>query len=313
MHFLKSVRCSLSASVLLLLPIVPAVAQTPGTVDASGAGPVPRAVGLTLDRSFEFQGAAHVANGVALRNATQGAIHLRGVPLGRTVIRAYLYWNLADTSAVGKATWRATFDGFAVTGQKVADSADACWGNVGNHTYRANVTRFIPKRRPNGIYDVVIQFDSQTETTGQNPWAPTEAQDVRLNGATLFVVYQADASTVLIYDSLSASTFSATGTFTLNHPGLGNSAGLFTMTGGDGQRGFGHSNSASNETTYFAGSQIAGPPVAASDWDGSAGWPLVQLWDVHTHPVLLDAGSSTVVYSAGTDCLVPAAFALEVF
>jgi hypothetical protein len=175
------------------------------------------------------------------------------------------------------------------------------------------VTRFIPNRRPNGIYEVVVEFDSRTRTSGQNPWSPFESQDVRLNGATLFVVYQA-AGTVLIYDSLSGSMFSGAGTFTFDHPGLMGMRGLFTMTGADGQRGGGHDNGASNETTFFAASgQIAGPPIAASDWDGSAGWPLVQLWDVHTHHVLLDASSSTVVYTAGVDCLVPVAFALEVF
>ncbi len=313
MYFTKS-SLPLLISVLLLLPIGPATAQTAGTTDSEWGDLAPRAVGATVNPSFQFNGAAHVAGGVALRNATQGWIHLRGVPVGRRVLKAFLYWNLADASAAGSATRRATFNGFAVAGQKVADSPDACWGNVGNHTYRADVSRFIPKRRPNGIYEVVIQFDSQTSTSGQNPWTPFELQNVRLNGATLILVYQTSSGTVLIYDRLNNSMFSGSGSFTLNHSGLGGGRGLFTMTGGDGQRGAGHDNGASNETTSFGASgQIAGPPIAASDWDGSAGWPLVQLWDVHTHQVILDTNASTVTYTAGTDCLVPSAFALEVF
>lgn len=299
--------------VLLLLPIAPATAQAPGTIDSDFGDTAPSAVGATLNPSFSFNPAAHVANGVALRNASQGWIHLRGVPRGERVLKALLYWNLADTQPTGSATWRATFNGFVVTGQKVADSPDACWGNAGNHTYRADVTRFVPKRRPNGIYNVVIGFDSQTTTSGQNPWQ-FEAQDVRLNGATLFVVYRTASGSVRIYDSLNNSTFSSSASFTLNHPGLGNSRGLFTMTGADGQRGGGHDNGSSNETTSFGASgQIAGPPVAASDWDGSAGWPLVQLWDVHTHNVIFDMDASTVTYTSGGDCLVPSAFAIEIF
>ena len=51
-------------------------------------------------------------------------------------------------------------------------------------------------------------------------------------------------------------------------------------------------------------------PVAASDWDGSAGWPTPQLWDVHTHNVGLGTSSlsSVIVYTAPTDCLVPVVF-----
>jgi hypothetical protein len=83
------------------------------------------------------------------------------------------------------------------------------------------------------------------------------------------------------------------------------------MSGADGQRGTGgYDNGASNETGFFNGAQISGPPVAASDWDGAAGLPLVQLWDVHTH--IVSYTSSTVEYTAATgDCLVPVVFVLQ--
>lgn len=56
------------------------------------------------------------------------------------------------------------------------------------------------------------------------------------------------------------------------------------MIGADGQRGCGHDNFASNELTYFNSTLIAGPTVAASDWDGDDGLTLPQLWDTHTQP-----------------------------
>ncbi len=84
------------------------------------------------------------------------------------------------------------------------------------------------------------------------------------------------------------------------------------MVGADGQRGQGHDNTASNELSFFNNNQIAGPPVASSDWDGSDGWPLVQLWDTHTHRVTLKGDVSQVDYQAGgNDCLVPVAFVID--
>ncbi len=53
------------------------------------------------------------------------------------------------------------------------------------------------------------------------------------------------------------------------------------------------------------------PPVASSDWDGSDGWPLVQLWDTHTHNVKLSGTVSSVRYQASGDCLVPVAFVID--
>jgi hypothetical protein len=68
---------------------------------------------------------------------------------------------------------------------------------------------------------------------------------------------------------------------------------------------------ASNELTYFVGTQIAGPPVPASDWDGSDGLTLPQLWDTHTHEVRISNGVSQVDYVQNVDCLVPVGFVLD--
>jgi hypothetical protein len=265
----------------------------------------------SVDQYTHFLNAAHVANGIALRGRLSGTIHLRGVPAGRALIAAYLYWNYSDGASVGGTAAAALFNGNSVTGAKTADNIDPCWGRSGNHTYRANVTAFMPGANPNQDYEVVTGISGSTN--GSNPWLSTPPSPARLQeGATLVVVFANQGTAVVIYDALSGTEFSSSLTVTLLHPISLSGTGLYTMSGADGQRGaIGYTNANSNERGYFNATQTSGPIVAASDWDGSAGWPLPQLWDVHTHEVRYTAGSSTVRYTAGTDCLVPVVFVLQ--
>lgn len=311
----KSVILSVFALVGSLLVAQNSLIFAAGGV-IEGNAPSSAALEKTFSANLVVTGASHVANGVALRNRTSGWIPLRGVPNGSTVEKAFLYWNFSDTKVTGSVGSPALFNGNRVNGIKRADNADPCWNMTGNHTYRANVTELIPADNPNQDYEVVLFFSGATSTTGQNPWSPTETQNIRLDGATLVVIYSNASTTgkiVRIYDGLNGSEFSGgTATFTLTHAATSGS-GLFTMSGADGQRGSGHDNHStiSNELTTFNGTQIAGPSAAASDWDGSTGLPLPQLWDVHTHIVTFSGTSSVVEYTAGTDCLVPVVFILE--
>jgi hypothetical protein len=270
--------------------------------------------GLKVDPSRKFEFADHVANGVAMRNRTSGTIALRGAPVPSRVLTALLYFNFSDGSREGRRTAPVLFDGNLIVADKTGDHDDPCWGMAGNHSYVADVTRFVPVGgNLNQDYQVVLPFDENTSTTGQNPWAPIEPnQKVRVEGATLVVVYRNQDTTgpVFVYDAINNAMFSASAQFDLLHPAL-DGAGRFTMAGADGQRGAGHDNGASNELTFFDGNQIAGPPVASSDWDGSDGWPLVQLWDTHTHNVKLTGTVSSVRYQASGDCLVPVAFVID--
>jgi hypothetical protein len=111
---------------------VPPDASNQGTRDPSQAV---ANVEKTVQRSFAFTKAEHVANGTALRDRTSGTIQLRGVPASRPVLAAYLYWNLSDASSSGPATAPALFNGNAVIGTKTADNIDPCWGRTGNYTY----------------------------------------------------------------------------------------------------------------------------------------------------------------------------------
>ncbi|ETW95871.1 MAG: hypothetical protein ETSY1_28835 [Candidatus Entotheonella factor] len=314
-----------AAMVLSLLPLASLHAQSRaekpinvGTLESASPRPASEAVVDRPDEKIEpshrFEFAAHAANGVAMRNRTSGTIHLRGIPIRSTPLRAMLYFNFSDGSREGRDSSPVLFNGNVVTAQKTGDHDDPCWGQVGNHSYVADVTAFMPiSGALNQDYDVVIPFDDTTSTTGQNPWSPFTNQNVLMEGATLVVIYRSSDTTgaVYLYDALSNAMFAGTATFTLTH-GTHTSPGLFTMVGADGQRGnTGHDNTVSNELTFFNGTQIAGPPVASSDWDGSDGWPLVQLWDTHTHIVKLEGEASQVTYQANGDCLVPVAFVID--
>ena len=272
-----------------------------------------KALRVEPTRMFEY--ADHVANGVAMRNRTAGTIHLRGAPVPSKVLAALLYFNFSDGSRDGQRSVPVLFNANRVIAHKTGDHDDPCWGMTGNHSYVADVTQLVPIGGDlNQDYQVVLQFDAETSTTGQNPWAtPEPGQKVRTEGATLVVVYRTKDTTgpLFVYDALNNSMFSLTAQFDLLHPSLAN-VGRFTMVGADGQRGFGgYDNIGSNELTFFDGNQIAGPPIASSDWDGSAGWPLPQLWDTHTHNVKLNGSISSVRYQASGDCLVPVAFVID--
>ena len=291
-----------------------------GTIDAaqdSQALAVAEEVELELEPSYKYDKADHVANGVAMRNRTSGTIHLRGVPAGSRVVQSLLYFNFSDNKDKGPDTIPVLFNGNLINGRKTADNTDPCWGRVGNHTYVADVTVFTNQTgTPNQDYEVVIVFNETTNTSGENPWTSPGTAEILVEGASLIVVFQSELTTgpLAIYDNLSGGTFSGSFTANLFNPSPLSPGGpdLFTMVGADGQLGGnGYNISATNELTFFNGIQIAGPPVTNSDWDGSDGWPLVQLWDTHTHEVDLQDSTSRVNYQAGADCLTPVAFVLD--
>ena len=314
------------AAVLFVSPPTVVIAQELGGSDqinvgiAKSASPQVRRnaegeKGLRVEPTRTFEYADHVANGVAIRNRTAGTIHLRGAPVPSKVLAALLYFNFSDGSRDGQRIVPVLFNSNRVVARKTGDHDDPCWGMTGNHSYVADVTQLVPIGGDlNQDYQVVLEFNAETSTTGQNPFlTPEPSQKVRTEGATLVVVYRTKDTTgpVFVYEALNNSMFSGTAQFDLLHPNLAN-FGRFTMVGADGQRGFsGYDNIGSNELTFFDGNQIAGPPIASSDWDGSAGWPLPQLWDTHTHYVKLDGSISSVRYQASGDCLVPVAFVID--
>jgi hypothetical protein len=265
-----------------------------------------------IEPIFRAERVSHVANGVAMRNRTRGFIHSRGVPLGAKVVSSFLLWNLSDFEEKGADTTPVLFDGNLIVGRKTADNTDPCWGRAGNHSYIADVTSYTDQSGgPNQDYEVTLAFTTDTATNGENPWASPPSSKTLLEGASLVVIYRTDATTgpLYLFAPPGDNMFLSSASFFLPTPGLGD--GLFTSIGADGQRGGGHDNFASNELTFFDGAQIAGPPVAASDWDGSDGLTLPQLWDTHTHHVKLSNAISQIDYANVFDCLVPVGFVLD--
>jgi hypothetical protein len=97
--------------------------------------------------------------------------------------------------------------------------------------------------------------------------------------------------TVGIYDTgFTATEFcNTTFTYTLNLPAPFTGMALWDNIGADGQVGASRTAypGGTTETTFINGVQIAGPGGldTDSDWDGSAGLPLPQLWDDTGHDI----------------------------
>ena len=156
---------------------------------------------LEVNPTRRFEYADHVANGIAMRNRTAGTIHLRGAPVPSRVLAALLYFNFSDESREGRRNVPILFDANRVVAEKTADHDDPCWGMAGNHSYVADVTQLVPVGgHLNQDYRVVIQFDAETSTTGQNPWSAAEPdQKVRVEGATLVIVYRTQDTTGAVF------------------------------------------------------------------------------------------------------------------
>jgi hypothetical protein len=277
---------------------------------------------ISISPSFLYTGVNHVANGVALRNSCSGTIALRGIPAGSTLKSAYLYWNYMNDLATGATSDTEEFNGVKVTGTKVADQPDLCWGTSGDHSYRAEVTPVAS----GGNYTFTALNCS--DKSGQNPWVPVEtgaAIEPAWEGATLVETYSNSNTTsdkVAIFDNLKGASNSNAAiqnfavemdTGTTKFTG----DGLFTQINADGQVGFSFSiycaedELCTDEEDYFNDTELTGPGAIypQSDWDGSNGWPLPQLWDTHTLDVEFNGTSTNTDTTYVTDdCIAPVAY-----
>jgi hypothetical protein len=258
------------------------------------------------------------------------------------VKRAFLYW--AFTSTTGTASGlekRIIFNGVTFIGTRIGNGPDACWCGGTNVVYRANVT-FFPGTLSklvlgNGQYKVTLEPGATPLVNGASPWDQTRCPATTgalankqglAEGASLVVVYKnsTETGTTLLYDGMAGTEFLANAGLTYNlgsvpTPGAG--ASIFTELGADGQTGDGYTNGLTGENTSISSTLIAGPgaPSASgnndSDWNGTDGVPLNQLWDTHSHDVsgLLAEGADTVSILdgiGGADCLIPVANVLTV-
>ncbi len=157
-------------------------------------------------------------------------------------------------------------------------------------------------------------------TGGEDPW--TLVVYPLFEGASLVIVGTGTATTSIYDKGLAGKTFLAGNglAYTLALPvaSKGVSA-LFDNIGADGQTGSSRTSisTLANEVTTLNGVKIAGPGSAAndSDWNGSSGLPLPQLWDDTGHNIIAEAGAGTTalnftIRNSGSgyyDCLTPVA------
>jgi hypothetical protein len=273
-------------------------------------------------------GAQYGSGGVALRNRGAGAIHVSGVL--PPVKAAYIYWSVLIAVAgvipppVTSVTLQRLFPlpasaPVVLPGVQLAIGADPCWGSKGAVVFRAPVPLAVANG--NGLYQVTLNAGASGLTNGADPWVGAPVFPL-FEGASLVIV-GTGTGTVAIYDVPMAGTeFAAALTYTLNLPVAATGAlTLWDNIGDDGQ--IGTSRTAipafTQETTTINAVLIAGGVAALdndSDWDGSSGLPLPQLWDDTGHDITTATPAGTaalnVAFAAHGDCLNAIANVVEV-
>lgn len=267
-----------------------------------------------------YAGADYATGGIGLRNQEQRSIIISGLPVGVGMPQdAYVYWSVLLNGAPPPAvtqlriirTWPIgpTAGVTTVTGDLIAIGGDPCWGSVGDYIYRAHVP--VGVASGNGTYLIKLLPGASGITDGEDPW----------NGNTVFPLFEGvslviignGTHTVSVFDGIAGMTSIGTPVaYTLNliNPTNGGTV-LWDNIGADGQVGTSRTaNTAAVETTMINGVPIAGPGIGAidsdSDWNGSAAFPLPQLWDDTGHDITAAAPAGTaalnVFFTSQSDC-----------
>jgi hypothetical protein len=234
-------------------------------------------------------------------------------------------WSTASDSGESDDDSSCASDLSEVTGTQIGTGDDACWAGGSNFAFRADVTKAVSG---NGRYTVGLQSGATSTQSGISPFDPTSpAVGPYAEGASLVVVFSSTTipnGQTLIYDAGIAGTMfiSVNGlSYSLGAvPATGTGQSLFTEIGGDGQPGMGALAFIADKETSLNGKLIAGPgsPANDSDWNGSDGHPLPQMWDTNTHDVTGDllTGTNAVLVldpiSKGGDCDIGIANVLTV-
>jgi hypothetical protein len=298
----------------------------PGAPKLSDNGPL----GL-IKPSLRFTASTYATGGVALRNRGAGNISVSGLPGATTA--AFLYWSvITPTAAVPAAAANVQiqrlFPGASapvvVPGVRVGAGPGPCWLAGSTVTvFRAAVPLAVATG--NGSYQLTILPGGTGLANGANPWAAPLVTPA-WEGASLVLIGRG-AGTVSIFDvGLSGRTFVAPFKYSLNLP-VATVAGrtvLFDNIGADGQHGFGRDDfnvGIADETTTIGVLPIAGPGsnYNDSDWNGSSGLPLPELWDDTGHDITTAVPPGTNVLNISItqggggilDCLVPVANVLQ--
>jgi hypothetical protein len=299
--------------------------------DSPAAGNVDPGLNLGNIGPFRvFKNASYGTGGVAMRNRGAGGISISGVIA--PVQAAYVYWAvIAPNKAASVICVKRLFPGVAgpanLAGTVVGAGAAPCpWPGGKIIVFRALIPPGIAVG--NGLYEVSLLAGAAGTVNGSDPWMAVVPP--LWEGASIVMVGQpspvAPAGLVSIYDQgLAGKTFPSGGGLAYNlilpipTPGART---LIDNIGADGKHAVGASRLAAapltGETTTIGGPAFAGPGSAYwdSDWNGSSGLPVPELWDDTGHDItMLGAGLPnlpvTVFQPGGGDCLTPVVNVVE--
>jgi hypothetical protein len=270
---------------------------------------------------------SYATGGTALRNRASSTINISGA-IG-PIHAAFIYWAVISENAPPVSDGYLTISretpgtGTAtVKGTEIGTGASPCWPGNRITVYRGTVPTSVANG--NGVYRVSISPVKGTAgtTDGSDPWK--NAVPPLWEGASLVLV-GTGAGTVAIYDQgFAGHTFTSNSgiSYTLNLPvAASGSLTLFDSIGADGQIGVSRRAvvGLAQETTTINSHAIAGVDSAYndSDWNGSSGYPLPQLWDDTGHDITAFTPKGTkslsvqvknfFVSSTTYDCLTPVA------
>lgn len=322
----------LSLAIVATLTLAPnAIAQSnqsndDGSASASMAPAPP--ITSAVKPSVVMQGATYATAGIALRNRGAGNISISG--LVGAPATTFIYWAVicpaggcpaASTQIQIQRLYPVPASPVAVLpGVPIGTGPSPCWGAGNVVVFRAPVPVAIATG--NGSYQITILPGGQAIVNGSSPWSAFAVP--AWEGASLVMIAPSTAAVgiVSIYDvGLAGTVFVPVPAFnyTLALPvaAPGNSTFLDNI-GADGQHWFprGAVLPVSDEATNINGVPIAGPgsQYNDSDWNGSAGFTLTELWDDTAHDITAaaPAGTGLLTVSIGgtgfpADCLVTVA------
>jgi hypothetical protein len=303
-----------------------------GTTDSFSGELLNPGVNLGNIRPFRvFKNASYGTGGVALRNRGAGGISISGVIA--PVQAAYVYWAVIQPNkAASVITMKRLFPGVAgpanLPGVVVGTGPVPCpWPGGQITVFRALIPAGIAIG--NGLYEVSLLAGAGGAVNSSDPWTPPILLPL-WEGASVVMVGQpslvAHPGLVSIYDrGLAGGTFvSGVGlAYNLILPiATPGNRTLIDNIGADGKHVFGASRLAApaftSETTTIGAPPFAGPGSAYwdSDWNGSSGLPVPELWDDTGHDITALGAAVpnlpvTVSQPGGGDCLTPVVNVIE--
>jgi hypothetical protein len=300
------------------------------TSDDTVIGPLHPIVTLT--------NASYSTAGVALRNRGAGNISISGL-VGAPRL-TFLYWaviTMGAPLAPDRTIQIQRLDPVPasalvnVNGSVIGVGPAPCWGPQGSiiTVFRAVVPPAVATG--NGSYQLTMLPGAGGKVNGADPWIGAPVLPL-LEGASLVMIGKGVGKVSVFDAGLAGKTFAPNPNpfnYVLALPvaAIPGKRMLLDNIGADGQHVDGASREAvtsfSDETTTINGFPIAGPgsDYVDSDWNGSSGLPVPELWDDTGHNITIvsqDTSGPVVnlnikIHSAlgPADCLTPVANIVE--